>query len=389
MSALFTRADQSVFGQWWWTVDRRLLAAFTALFICGMILVAAASPPVAERINLPQSHFIIRHLVFLFPAFILMVGVSFLSPRNVWRAASLVFTGSVLGVLLALLTGEEIKGAQRWLNMFGFSVQPSEFMKVSFAVVAAWFMARQKEDPGFPGNRIVIGLFAFAALLLLLQPDVGMTFILASIYGGLIFLAGLPLSLVLVLIVLAAASLPAAYFLFDHVRSRFDRFFDPASGDSYQIDKAMEAFRSGGAFGTGPGQGTVKLQLPDAHSDFIFAVAGEEMGLLFVGILIMLFAFVMLRGFNRLMDCDDIFIVLATGGLLTMFGMQALVHMASSVHLIPTKGMTLPFISYGGSSLMAMALAMGFVLALTRHQGKKSVARGSAVKKRRIKKSTA
>lgn len=382
MNALFSRADRSVLGTWWWTVDRRLLAGFLALFACGAVLVAAASPPVAERINLPQFHFIMRHLVFLVPALAIMLGASFLSPRNVWRVASVIFLVSAIGVLFALMGGEEIKGAKRWIYIFGFSLQPSEFLKVSFAVVAAWLMARQKEDAGFPGNKIVIGLFAFTVLLLVLQPDIGMTVVLSAIYGGLIFLAGFPLSLLALLAVLGMAGLLGAYFFLDHVRNRFDRFFDPASGDSYQIGKAMESFRSGGLFGTGPGQGSVKLHLPDAHSDFIFAVAGEEMGLFFICILIGLFAFVVMRGLNRLMDCDEIFVVLATGGLLVMFGVQAFIHMASSVHLIPTKGMTLPFISYGGSSLLAMALAMGFVLALTRQQGKKSIVRGSAFKRR-------
>ncbi len=376
MTALFSRADQSILGRWWWTVDRTMLAAFFALIIFGIVLVMAASPPVAERIGLDQYHFIKRHLIMLGPALLLMFSVSFLTPRMVWRLASLVLAGGILAMIVVLFTGMEIKGAQRWIHLPGFSLQPSEFVKPAFAVVAAWFMTFQTERPEFRGNRMAAGVFLCVISLLLLQPDLGMTVVVSCIYGAQIFMAGFPLWIVVVLAVLGLTGLVTAYFVFDHVQSRIDRFLDPSAGDSYQVKKALEAFQEGGLWGAGPGQGTVKLQLPDAHADFIFAVAGEELGLVFVLLLIMLFAFVLLRGFNRLMECDDMFVVLATGGLLVMFGMQALVHMGSSVHLLPAKGMTLPFISYGGSSLLSVSLAMGMVLALTRRRVRSGVAGG-------------
>lgn len=382
MSVLFSRTDQSVLSRWWWTVDRPLLASFLALIAFGIVLVAAASPPVADRIGAGEYHFIKRHLVILVPAVVIMFGMSFLNPRDVWRVASLVLAGSLLCMLVVPFVGTEVKGAHRWISLFGFSLQPSEFMKPAFAIVAGWLVARQKEISSFPGNKIALALFAFVILLLLAQPDLGMSVVTTCIYGAIIFLAGFPLWIVIGLGVTGAAGIVASYFLFDHVHSRINRFIDPSSGDSYQVEKALEAFRHGGIFGTGPGQGTVKLGLPDAHADFIFAVAGEELGFVFVALLILIFGFILLRGFNRVMESTDLFIIFAVGGILTMFGAQSLVHMGSSVHLLPAKGMTLPFISYGGSSLLAISWAMGAVLALTRRQGRTTIARGSSLSKR-------
>lgn len=379
LGKLFSRTDQSIFGRWWWTVDRGLLAAFITLMICGVMLVMTASPPVAERIGAGQYHFIIRHLIVMVPAAVIMIGVSLLDARTVWRTASLVFAGSILGMILVLLIGVEVKGAQRWLPMPGFSLQPSELMKPSFAIAAAWMLAKQKENPSFPGHKIAGGMFGLAALLLVLQPDFGMTVLLTCIFGAQMLLAGLPWRLVGILSGAAAAAGASAYFIFDHVQSRIDRFLNPDTGDTYQVDQALLALREGGLFGAGPGQGTVKLHIPDSHADFIFAVAGEEMGLLFAGFIVLLFAFIVLRGFNRLMDSDDMFAVLAGGGLLVMIGVQAIVHIGANVHMLPAKGMTLPFISYGGSSLLSVAFAAGAVLALTRRKGRQGIARGSRI----------
>lgn len=376
---LFSRTDQSVFGRWWWTVDRGLLAAFLALMACGVVLVATASPPVAARIGAGQYHFIIRHIVVLAPAFIVMIGVSLLDSRTLWRVASVVFAGGILAMIAVLFVGVEVKGAHRWLPLPFISLQPSELVKPSFAVAAAWILARQKENPAFPGHKIAAAMFAATAGLLLLQPDFGMTILLTCMFGAQVLLAGLPWRHVGMLGGGAAAGSVAAYFIFGHVRSRIDRFLSPDAGDTYQVDQALQAMREGGLFGAGPGQGTVKLHIPDAHADFIFAVAGEEMGLLFAGFIILLFAFIVRRGFNRIMDSDDMFAVLACSGLLTMFGLQALVHMGANVHMLPAKGMTLPFISYGGSSLLSVAFAAGAVLALTRRQRRQGIARGSRI----------
>ena len=306
----------------------------------------------------------------------MLFGVSFLKPREIWRLGSLLFVGCIAALILVLFTGMEIKGAQRWLHIAGFSLQPSEFMKPAFAIVAAWLMAKQKDNPGFRGNAAAAGLYFVTITLLLLQPDLGMTVVVTSILATQIFLAGFPFRFLIVFGLAGIGGLFGAYFSLPHVKSRIDRFLDPESGDNFQVDKSIEAFQNGGLLGTGPGQGTVKLSLPDAHADFIFSVAGEELGLFFVLIIIAIFGFIMLRGLGRLSESQDMFSVLAAGGLLTMFGLQALVHMGSSLHLLPAKGMTLPFVSYGGSSVLSMGLSMGIVLALTRRTRKSGISRG-------------
>lgn len=379
MKKFFSRVDRSVLGQWWWTVDRALLAALAAIIVSGIILVAAASPPVAQRIGLNEFHFLYRHIVFLIPALGAMFAFSLCTPKLVWRLCSVFFIGGIAALILVLVGGAEVKGAQRWLSLFGFSLQPSEFVKPAFAVCSAWFLARFKEDSRFPGHYVAAGLYALVAALLLMQPDLGMTVVMSVIFGAQIFLAGFPIALIVALGMAAAIGLTGSYFFFDHVRSRIDRFIDPASGDTYQIDKALEAFREGGLFGAGLGQGTVKLTIPDSHADFIFAVAGEEMGMIFAVILVALFAFIIMRGFSRILDSNDMFIMLAGSGLLASVGIQALIHMASSTHLMPTKGMTLPFVSYGGSSLVAVGMTMGMILSFTRRQRKFSSFRGGAI----------
>lgn len=373
---LFSRTDRSFLGSWWWTLDRGMLAATLILMVFGIVMVTTASPPVAEHLGLGQYHFLKRHLVMLVPALVLVIGVSMLSRRQVWRFASLLFIASICLVIFTLLFGMEIKGAQRWIHLFGFSLQPSEFLKPAFVIVAAWLMAMQKDKPHFRGIFIAVGLYALVVSLLLMQPDFGMTAVVTAVFLSQIFLAGLQIRWVMLLIAGGAGASVAAYFSLSHVKSRVDRFLNPDSGDNYQVERSLEAFQNGGLFGTGPGQGTVKLALPDAHADFIFSVAGEELGLFFVLILMAVFAFILLRGYNTLMERDDIFSVLAVGGLLTMIGLQTLVHMGSSLQLLPAKGMTLPFVSYGGSSLLSMGMTMGMVLALTRRSGRTSIARG-------------
>jgi cell division protein FtsW len=370
MSTVFTRTDHSIFGRWWWTVDRWTLAALTLLIGFGGLLVAAASPPVAERIHLPTFYFVQHQAIMLVPTVVLMIGVSLLSPRGVRRLAMGAFVLFFLLTITTLVAGVEIKGATRWVSIGPLSLQPSEFLKPSFAVVSAWLFARQHAVRAaggyFPGYPLAILVFLAVVGVLMLQPDFGMTFICTAIWFAEFFLAGLPIVFVLALAVMAIGGLVGAYFVFPHIASRIDRFLDPSTGDTYQVDRSLEAFIHGGLMGTGPGQGTVKLSLPDAHADFIFAVAGEELGLVATLAIVAIFGFIVLRGFARALKDTDLFVVLAVGGLFTQFGLQALVHMGSSLHLLPAKGMTLPFISYGGSSLMALGLGTGMALALTR-----------------------
>jgi cell division protein FtsW len=362
------RSDTSLVGRWWWTVDRWSLGALTLLIFFGVLMMFAASPPVAERIGVDSYHFVRRQLSLLPVAGALLFLVSLMSPRQLRRAAIVGFAGCVLLLALTLVFGAEIKGARRWLTILGFSMQASEFLKPCFAIVTAWMFAEWRADPRFPGQWISIGLFLMVASLLLMQPDLGQTVVLTGIWAGQFFLAGLPMLLVLSLVVLGFVGLVGAYFLLPHVTARIDRFLDPDKAGSYQVNRSMEAFQSGGLLGTGPGDGTVKAQLPDAHADFIFAVAGEEFGAIVCLLIIALFLFVLLRGFSRLLQEQSLFVVLSAAGLLGQFGLQAMIHMASSLQLIPAKGMTLPFLSYGGSSLLALSIAMGAMLALTRRR---------------------
>jgi len=382
MARLFSRVDQSKIADWWWTIDRGLLFCALILIVTGIVMVAAASPPVAERIGIGQFYFLKRHIIVLVPSVAIMIAISFLSPRNIWRLASLIFIGSLFMMVVVLVAGDEVKGARRWIRVMGFSLQPSEFAKMSFAVVGAWVMYLKKEKLNFPGYWVLAGLYGLVVLLMMMQPDFGMTVVTSVIFGTHIFLAGCPIWVVFGLAGAAFGGVIFSYFMFSHIRSRIDRFLNPDSGDTYQIEKSLEAFKEGGLFGTGPGQGTVKLSIPDAHADFIFSVAGEEFGLIFLLPFIGLFLYMILRGLNKIMREDDVFIVLTVSGILVMFAMQAFVHMGSSLGILPSKGMTLPFISYGGSSLLSSAIAMGIVLGLTRRQVQKSIARGGAVKKR-------
>ena len=367
MSALH-RTDTSLLGRWWWTVDRWTLAAVALLLAIGGVMTLAASPAVAERIDVGSYHFVKRQAVFLSLAALTIFGVSTLSLRGVRRLAILCTLGALVLMAMTLVFGAEIKGATRWLNLGGFTIQPSEFVKPGIAVMAAWLFAGQRMDSSFPGYQMSIALYLVTVAILLMQPDVGMTIVVSVVWGTQFFIAGLPLVFVAVIVVLFSGAAVGAYFTFSHVQLRVDRFFGPDADIGYQAARAIEAFQRGGIAGRGPGEGRVKGVLPDAHADFIFAVAGEEFGLLACLILVGLFAFVVLRGFGRVMKRDDLFVLLATAGLLSQFAVQALINMASSVSLIPPKGMTLPFISYGGSSTLALAIGMGMVLALTRER---------------------
>ncbi len=367
MSTL-ARTDKSLFGRWWWTVDRWMLAALIAIAAIGALLTLAASPAVAERIGFDSYHFVRRQFVFLPVSLVIMIVVSLMTPRGIRRLAVACAAFALLGMLATLVVGVEIKGATRWVHLAGLSLQPSEFLKPAFAVIAAWLFAESSTNASLPGNKMATGLFIVIATLLLLQPDVGMTAVVAAIWGVEFFLAGLPLVLVGMMAALFMGGIVGAYFTFSHVQGRIDRFLDPSSGEGYQVMRALEAFRSGGLFGRGPGEGRVKEVLPDAHADFIFAVAGEEFGLIACLVLLALFAFVVLRGFSRVLREDNLFILLAVAGLLVQFGLQVIINIASTLNMIPPKGMTLPFVSYGGSSTLALALGMGMMLALTRER---------------------
>ena len=365
-----SRDDTSVLGRWWFTVDRWTLVAVCMLIGFGYVAMLAASPAVAERLRQSRDVFILKQVVFLLLAGLVVVGVSLLSPRGVRRLALLGCAAAMVATAATLFMGVEIKGARRWISVPGMTVQPSEFLKPCFAVVTAWLLSEGQRVQHFPGMLLSAAVFTLIVLLLKSQPDVGMLAVVAAVYFAQLFVGGLNVAWVGIGAGGIVAAAVGAYTVFPHVRSRVTRFMDPSSGDNYQVTTALEAFGNGGLLGRGPGEGRVKDVLPDAHADFVFAVLGEEFGMVVCLLVLGLFGFIVLRGLLRLLAEQDLFVVLGSCGLVVSFGLQAFVNMASSLHLIPTKGMTLPFVSYGGSSVLAVSLGIGMLLALTRQRSR-------------------
>ena len=363
---MLSREERNPLSDWWWTVDRPLLGAILALMLCGVILSLAASPPVATRIGLDPFHFFNRHVLFLLPSLIVLLGVSFLSPRQVRRTALIVFAISIALIVATLLIGPEVKGARRWITLLGVNIQATESAKPAFVVIAAWLFAESTRRPEMPATSMALALLLMLVSLLVMEPDFGQTMLILMVWGALFFIAGMRMIWVVGLAGAASAGLFGAYLLVPHVAGRIKRFMNPASGDTFQVDTAMEAFGNGGWFGLGPGEGIAKRSLPDSHTDFVFAVAAEEFGILLCLALVALFAFIVIRTLSRAYANDDMFARFAASGLAILFGVQAAINMSVNLQLIPAKGMTLPFISYGGSSIVSLAYGVGMMLALTR-----------------------
>jgi cell division protein FtsW len=363
---MLSRDERNPLSQWWWTVDRPLLGAIIALMLSGVILSLAASPPVATRIGLDPFHFFNHHVLFLLPAFIVLIGVSFLSPRQIRRSAVVVFAISIALIVLTLLIGPEVKGSRRWITLLGVNIQASESAKPAFVVIAAWLFSESANRLEMPATSMALVLLLMFVSLLVMEPDFGQTMLILMVWGALFFIAGMRMVWVAGLAGAAGAGLFGAYLLVPHVAGRIQRFMNPASGDTFQVDTAMEAFANGGWFGLGPGEGIAKRNLPDSHTDFVFAVAAEEFGIVLCLALLALFAFIVIRALSRAYANDDMFSRFAASGLAILFGVQAAINMSVNLQLIPAKGMTLPFISYGGSSIISLAYGVGMMLALTR-----------------------
>ncbi|PWB81632.1 MAG: cell division protein FtsW [Methylocystaceae bacterium] len=371
---MISRAERSAFSDWAWTIDRWLLAALALIVVSGLVFAMAGSPPVAERLHLPTFHFVNRQVMYLAPALLIMLGVSFLSPRHVRRAAIILWVASLGLVVATLFFGQEVKGARRWI----FGVQPSEFLKPAFVIVVAWAFSEGAKRRDVPGNAIALVLLPLTIAPLVLQPDIGQTMLISLVWAGLLFMAGIHWFWVAGIGGVGATAVVAAYKFLPHVHARIARFLEPqAAGqgvaDTFQADTALYSFIGGSWLGKGPGEGTYKRILPDAHTDFIFAVIGEEFGVVVCIALAALFAFIVLRGLFSAARNEDPFCAFATAGLVMLFGLQSCINMAVNLQLMPAKGMTLPFISYGGSSLISLALGMGFLLALTRRRPRSQV----------------
>ncbi len=363
---LVIRSEKSVLSNWWMEVDRWMILILLSLIALGFMMGFAASTPVAAKLGLNPLHFVTRQGFFVILSLVMMFGISLLEVQNARRLAVISLPFILMAVGLTHLIGPEIKGATRWIPLGFFSLQPSEFLKPSLIVFTAWMLSEKYHNPLFPGRKIALAVFALSVALLITQPDFGQTILITTVFIGQLVLAGMSLYWLGGVIGLGAIGAFLAYLNLPHVQQRIDTFLDPTKGDTFQVDKALEAIQSGGLMGRGPGEGEVKFSLPDAHSDFIFAVTGEEFGFIGLLSLMIIFSMIVLRGLAKLVEEENPFIIYAVSGLLALFGVQALINMGVNLAVIPNKGMTLPFVSYGGSSLMAMAYSMGLVLAFTK-----------------------
>lgn len=363
-----SRADQSRLARWWFTVDHALLAAVVAIMAAGIVLSLAASPSVAVAKGLDAYYFVERHILFSAIGLAVMLSVSFLEPRMIRRLSLFLFVLAIVALIYIYWNGQEINGAKRWLLLFGFSFQPSEIAKPAFVVITAWLLSQTHISKDMPALALSIGLVVLLCTLLVLQPDVGQTVLVSMVWGALYFVSGQPLVGGIVIAILGIVGLIVSYFVFPHVQFRVDKFLNPNPGDHSQVDRAMQSFTEGGFFGRGPGEGTIKTVLPDAHTDFIFAVIAEEYGVVACLALLFAFTFIVIRAFQRVRNEPDGSIRYAVIGLALLFALQAYINMGVNIGLLPAKGMTLPFISSGGSSLIAISITVGMLLALTRRR---------------------
>ncbi len=373
---MFSRERKTPIAEWWWTIDKELLAGLILLLMVGMVLSFAASPPVAERLGLGPWHFIIRHGLFTIPALIVLLATSLLSQRAARIAAIAVLAVSIVLLWLTLKFGVEVKGAKRWISAFGQTIQPSEFVKPAFAVIGAWLFAESMKHKGMPARSLATLIMLSIVGGLLLQPDIGQTALVLATWAALLFLSGISWFVIFGLIIAGVGMLFGAYMFFPHFAKRIDTFINPEDGNTYQVDKALNSLLEGGWFGRGPGESVAKKFIPDAHADYVFSAAAGEFGILFCLCLVALIAFIVIRALVSAQRQSSLFARLAASTLAIQFGLQSAINLAVNLNLIPPKGMTLPFVSYGGTSMIAIAFGMGLMLALTRKKPEERLATG-------------
>ena len=365
--AVPVRGGEPILPKWWRTIDKWSLSSVLLLFSIGMLLGLAASVPLAEKNDFEPFHYVSRQAIFGGVALIVMLLTSMMSPVLVRRLAVIGFLAAFVGLAFLPLFGTDFgKGAVRWYALGFGSVQPSEFLKPGFVVVAAWMMAASLDLNGPPGKTVSFVLCIAIVLMLVAQPDYGQACLVLFAWGIIYFVAGAPILILVGMAGLAVFCGTLAYSNSEHFARRIDGFLSPDVDPRTQLGFASNAIQEGGLFGVGLGEGQVKWSLPDAHTDFIIAVAAEEYGLILVLLIICLYAGLVLRSLMRLLRERDPFIRLAGTGLVCMFGAQAMINMGVAVRLLPAKGMTLPFVSYGGSSVIASGIAIGMLLAFTR-----------------------
>ena len=362
-----SRSSSGMLANWWWTVDKLLLFAVAFLLLCGIVLSMSAYPVVAKVKHITTYHLVYKQAAFIFVAIGSILFFSMLSIKWTRRLAILGYVGAVFLLILTMFFGVEVKGAKRWLDI-GMRIQPSEFVKPVFVVLTAWMFEIQRRYKNFPGLWVSMGLLGFTCLLLLKQPDYGMTVVVVTVWLAQVFLSGIPIRIFIILGMMALVLFGVAYLALPHVQVRIDGLLSGIFADKpqEQVKRALDAFENGGFFGVGVGEGVVKWHIPDAHTDFIFPVVAEEYGMLVCLMIVIAYATVVIRSMWLSGKENNMFIVLSVCGLAISFGIQALVNMASTMQLGPTKGMALPLISYGGSSLIGASIGVGMLLALTR-----------------------
>jgi cell division protein FtsW len=376
---MFSRERKTPIAEWWWTIDKSLLAALILLMLVGVLLSFAASPPVAERLGLGPWHFIVRQAIFAALALPVMIVTSFLPHRTARFAALGVLVVSIIMLWLTLRFGVEVKGARRWISIAGNTVQPSEFVKPAYAVIGAWLFAEAMKQKGVPARILATLIMVSIVGGLLLQPDIGQTALVLATWGALLFLSGISWFVIFGLGAGAVGLLFGAYMFFPHFARRIDTFINPESGNTYQVDKALSSLLEGGWFGRGPGESFANKKIPDAHADYVFSAAAGEFGILFCLCLVVLIGYIVVKALIGAQQQSSLFARLAASTLAIQFGLQCSINLAVNLSLIPPKGMTLPFVSYGGTSMLAVAFGMGLMLALTRKKPEERLASGLPV----------
>ena len=357
--------SKNFFYNWWKNVDQATVLSVLILNFISIILVATASPAVASKIGLDSNHFISRQVGYISVAIIIILSFSLFSKNLIKRISILGFLLNIFFLVLVKIYGFEVKGAKRWLNLYGFTMQPSEFIKPFFIIVTAWILSIKYIEKTFPSFTLSLICYLIISILIIIQPDLGMLITITAVWGVQLFTAGMPFIWIIMSSLLGILGLISAYIFLPHVAKRINSFLDPENNENYQVSKSILAFENGGFYGKGPGEGTVKNVLPDSHTDFIFAVAGEEFGAIACIIICFLFAFIVIRGIYKIIDEKDRFILLAVVGILSQIAIQSSINIGVTLNLLPTKGMTLPLISYGGSSTLAIAISMGILISFT------------------------
>ena len=360
----FYMSRNSQLNLWWITLDRYVFFCLLFLMFVGITLVSSVGPSVASRVGLPFYHFVQYHICYVILSLFIILFISSLSPEILQRFFIILFVVSIFLLILTLFAGVEVKGAKRWFYIFGISIQPSEFAKPCFVIVNAMILALRISL--IKKSLYSFALYTMLIVLIISQPDFGMSIVVSLIWACQVFVSDFPMTFLFMVSLVMSLIGICAYLIFPHIQNRIHRFLQPDQNDNFQVNKSLEAFSNGGYMGVGPGDGSVKKVVPDAHTDFIFSVAGEEFGSIFCILILSVFLFIILRSSFRLLSQNNNFIGIAGIGLVMQLGMHVFINVSVALNLMPTKGMTLPFISYGGSSTAATAILTGALLSLTR-----------------------